>query len=74
MSDNLKKFLIKEEDSGNRLDIILTKLLPDLSRSNLKKIIQLEQVKINTYVEKSPSKKLKANDILEINLTPYLVA
>ena len=70
MSDNLKKFLIKEEDSGNRLDIILTKLLPDLSRSNLKKIIQLEQVKINTYVEKSPSKKLKANDILEINLIP----
>jgi len=70
MSDNLKKFLIKEEDSGNRLDIILTKLLPDLSRSNLKKIIQLEQVKINTYIEKSPSKKLKANDILEINLIP----
>tara|TARA_B110000967_G_scaffold152163_1_gene156338 strand:+ start:137 stop:1120 length:984 start_codon:yes stop_codon:yes gene_type:complete len=70
MSNNLKKFLIKEEDSGNRLDIILTQLLPDLTRSNLKKIIQLEQVKINTYVEKSPSKKLKANDILEINLIP----
>ena len=70
MSDNLKKFLIKEEDSGNRLDIILTKLLPDLTRSNLKKTIQLEQVKINTYIEKSPSKKLKANDILEINLIP----
>ena len=70
MSDNLKKFLIKEEDSGNRLDIILTQLLPDLTRSNLKKTIQLEQVKINTYVEKSPSKKLKANDILEINLIP----
>ena len=70
MSDKLTKFLIKKEDSESRLDIILAKLIPDLTRSNLKKIIQLEQVKINSYIEKSPSKKLKTNDILEINLTP----
>ena len=70
MFDNLKKFPIKEEDSGNRLDIILTKLIPDLTRSNFKKIIELGQVKINNFIESSPSKKLKTADIVEINLIP----
>jgi len=70
MSDNSTKFLIKEIDAGTRLDVILTKLIPDLSRSNLKKIIELEQVKINNSIEKSSSKKLKTNDLIEINLIP----
>ena len=68
MSNNLTKFSIKEEDSGNRLDVILTRLIPDLTRSNLKKIIELKQVKINNSIEVSPSKKLKNNDEVEINL------
>ena len=70
MSNNSTKLSIKEEDVGTRLDIILTKLIPDLTRSNLKKIIELEQVKINNSVERSPSKKLKINDKIEINLIP----
>ena len=70
MTDNLTKLAVKEEDSGIRLDIILTKLIPDLTRSNLKKIIELKHVKINNSIEKSPSKKLKTNDIVEINLMP----
>jgi len=68
MSNNLTKFSIKEENSGNRLDVILTRLIPDLTRSNLKKIIELKQVKINNSIEVSPSKKLKNNDEVEINL------
>jgi len=70
MSKILEKFSIKEDDTGNRLDVILTKLIPDLTRSNLKKIIVLKQVKINNSIEKSPSKKLKTGDIVEINLMP----
>jgi 23S rRNA pseudouridine1911/1915/1917 synthase len=70
MSYNSTKFLTKDEDVGIRLDVILSKLIPDLSRSNLKKIIELKQVKINNFVEKSPAKKLKINDIIEINLAP----
>ena len=70
MSKILEKFSIKEDDTGNRLDVILTKLIPDLTRSNLKKIIVLKQVKINNSIEKSPSKKLKTDDIVEINLMP----
>jgi 23S rRNA pseudouridine1911/1915/1917 synthase len=72
MSDNLKKFQIEEKDSRNRLDVILTKLIPDLTRTNLKKIIELKRVKINNIIENSPSKKLKTNDMVEINLIPAI--
>ena len=70
MSNNSTNFLITNQDAGNRLDIVLVKLLPELSRSNLKKIIGLKQVKINDSVVESPSKKLKENDRVEINLMP----
>jgi 23S rRNA pseudouridine1911/1915/1917 synthase len=68
MFDNSTKFLITDEDAGKRLDIILVKLLPNLSRSSLKKIIELKQVKINNSIVESASKKLKENDNIEINL------
>jgi 23S rRNA pseudouridine1911/1915/1917 synthase len=68
MSNNSNKFSITNQDTGNRLDIVLVKLLPSLSRSNLKKIIELKQVKVNSVIIDSPSKKLKENDNIEINL------
>jgi 23S rRNA pseudouridine1911/1915/1917 synthase len=68
MFNNSTKFLITDQDIGNRLDIVLVKLLPKLSRSNLKKIIELKQVKINNSVVESASRKLKENDNIEINL------
>jgi len=68
MPDNSTKFSITDQDAGNRLDIVLVKLLPNLSRSNLKKIIELKQVKINNSIVESASKKLKENDNIEINL------
>jgi 23S rRNA pseudouridine1911/1915/1917 synthase len=68
MSNNSTKFLVLAQDAGSRLDIVLVKLLPNLSRSNLKKIIELKQVKINNSIIESASKKLKENDNIEINL------
>jgi len=68
MTNNSTKFLIVEQDAGSRLDIVLVKLLPHLSRSSLKKIIELNQVIVNNRIVKSPSKKLNKNDRIEINL------
>ena len=68
MSNNSTKFLITDQDVGDRLDIVLVKLIPSLSRSNLKKIIEQKQVKINNSIVESASKKLKENDYIEINL------
>jgi len=70
MSDNSTKFLITGQDAGTRLDIVLVKLMPSLSRSNLKKIIELKQVKINNSIVVSASKKVKENDSIRINLIP----
>lgn len=70
MPDNSTKFLVADQDIGARLDVVLVKLLPSLSRSNLKKIIELKQVKINSIITESPSKKLKKNDCVEINIIP----
>ena len=68
MINNSTKFLITDQDAGNRLDIVLVKLLPKLSRSNLKKIIEQKQVKVNNSIVVSASKKLKENDNVDINL------
>ena len=68
MPNNPTQFLISDQDAEKRLDIILVKLLPNLSRSNFKKIIELKQVKVNNLIVESPSKKLKKNDLLEINI------
>ena len=70
MPDNSTKFLVADQDIGARLDVVLVKLLPSLSRSNLKKNIELKQVKINSIITESPSKKLKKNDCVEINIIP----
>jgi 23S rRNA pseudouridine1911/1915/1917 synthase len=70
MFDNSTKFLITDEDAGKRLDIILVKFLPNLSRSNIKKIIELKQVKVNNLTVISSSKKIKENDNIEIDLVP----
>ncbi|MDC0426425.1 RluA family pseudouridine synthase [Pelagibacteraceae bacterium] len=70
MSNNSTIFLITDQNAGSRLDVVLVKLLPNLSRSNLKKIISQKQVKINNLIVESPSKKLKKNDKIDINLIP----
>ena len=42
MSEKLTKFLVTDQEAGERLDIVLVKLLPSLSRSNLKKNYRTE--------------------------------
>ena len=68
MTNNTIKFLITKEDEGNRLDLILTKKISSLTRSKLKKIIESKNVKINSCVVSSPSKKVKLNESVVVNL------
>jgi len=60
------KFLVSEKDGGVRLDIFLSKKIDHLTRSNIKKIINSDYVKINKKIADSSSKKVKLNDIIEI--------
>ena len=62
MTDKTIKLSINKKDIGKRLDIVLSEVIPDLSRSNIKKSIEAKNVKINNVINNSPSKKVKLND------------
>jgi len=62
------KFLVKEKDNIKRLDIFLSEKIEHLTRSNIKKIIESGNVKINKKIANSSSKKVKASDQIIIEL------
>ncbi len=66
--NNSIKFLINEIDSGERLDIFLSKKINHLTRSYIKKIIIDNNVKINTKIVSSASQKIKARDTISVKL------
>jgi 23S rRNA pseudouridine1911/1915/1917 synthase len=66
--NNSIKFLVKEKDNSKRLDIFLSEKINDLTRSNIKKIIESSNVKINKKTAISSSKKVKTKDIIAIKL------
>jgi 23S rRNA pseudouridine1911/1915/1917 synthase len=59
-------FLVKKREDGERLDIFLSNRVNHLTRTNIKKIIQSNNVKVNNKVIISSSKKVKVNDSIEI--------
>jgi 23S rRNA pseudouridine1911/1915/1917 synthase len=63
------KFLVKEKDDSKRLDVFLSNKINHLTRSNIKKIIESNNVKINKKITSSSSKKVKLNDSITIELT-----
>jgi len=60
------KFLVEKKDDGKRLDVFLSKKIDYLTRSNIKKIIESKNVKINKKTNSSSSKKVKLNDEIVI--------
>ena len=66
--NNSIKFLINQVDNGKRLDIFLSEKISYLTRSNIKKIIDSNNVKVNDEVLNSPAKKIRANDCILIKL------
>ncbi len=68
MTNNTIKFLPSKSDIGKRLDVILSEKIEHLTRSSIKKIIESCNVKINKLIVNSPSKKIKVNDLVTIEL------
>ena len=66
--NNSIKFLVEEKDEGTRLDVFLSKKINYLTRTNIKKIIGSNNVKIRKKIIKSPSKKIKKDDVITIEL------
>ena len=62
------KFLVKEKDDNKRLDIFLSEKIENLTRSNIKKIIESCNVKIDKKIVNSSSKKVKTNHSVIVEL------
>ncbi len=67
---NLKKehsFFISNEQSGQRLDLFLSKIIPELSRSHFKKLINDKMIQVNGSTVR-PSYETRAGDLIRVTI------
>ncbi len=73
----MKKKTIKisstASDMGKRIDVFLSERLKEVTRSNIKKIINLKNVTINNVVVEAQSKKLKDKDEIAITFQEEII-
>ena len=62
--------VVPEGQTPIRLDKALADLYPDLSRSRLKALIQAGEVIVSGFIIKSASHKVRAEEIITINIPP----
>ena len=68
MSTNEYKFEITEEKNNTRLDSALAVLIPTISRTRIKNIINEGFVKINKIQITQASIKIRSSDIVEVSI------
>ncbi|WP_207160721.1 RluA family pseudouridine synthase [Rhodoferax fermentans] len=66
----LRALTFKPEHHGLRLDLALTDLVPEFSRSYLQQLVDLGSVWVNGKVVKKAASKVKAGDMGQIALRP----
>ena len=66
-----KKFdlIIKSEDDRNRIDIVIKKYNPLISRNRIKNLILKSKLKINSKINTDPSKKILTNDKISLEIS-----
>ena len=62
MKNKTIKILSTSLDKGKRIDIFLSEKLKEMTRSNIKKIINQKKVTINNIIVKAQSKKIRESD------------
>lgn len=62
---DIQQLIVDEEHINTRLDVFVSEILEDKSRSYVQKLIDEENIKVNNKVKKS-NYKLKNKDIIEI--------
>ena len=68
MKNKTIKILSSSSDTGKRIDIFLSEKLKELTRSNIKKLINKKKVTINNVIVEAQSKKVKDDDEITIIL------
>ncbi|MBD3280889.1 RluA family pseudouridine synthase [Candidatus Dojkabacteria bacterium] len=62
-----KHFTVTNELEGKRLDLFLAFMMPEVTRSQVKKIIEANNVKVNERVEFKANYKVKEEDIVTVD-------
>lgn len=62
------KYIISKEDKGERLDIYLSNIQEDITRSYIKTLIKSGNILINNIVPSKSGYILKENDVIDIEL------
>lgn len=65
---NQYNFIVEEEMDGTRLDVVLSALLSESSRSYMQKLISGGEVIINGEISTSKNRKLKTGDEIELSV------
>ena len=66
MKNKTIKILSSSLDKGKRIDVFLSEKFKEITRSNIKKIINSKKVSINNVITEAQSKKIKDKDEIEI--------
>ena len=69
----VKKFIIDAQDGHQRLDVLITQLCPDLSRTRIQHLIRQGYIKINGLCATSSQKAIHGQE-LEITIPPAIDA
>ena len=65
--EEIRQFLVIDEEEGSRLDVYLSEQLGDMSRSYIQKLIKEKKVKVNEKIEKAKY-LVKENDNISIEI------
>ena len=65
----LFEFVVPAEREGQRLDLFLVEMLPDLSRSRLSCLIRSDNILVNGNSSKAAN-RLKTNDLIKVTVPP----
>lgn len=70
MQNFTNSFVIEEKDRGLRLDLVITSLVDDFSRTSVQKLIKDGNVKVNGELETKQKRKVVPGEKVEIILPP----
>ncbi len=62
MNNKTIKISASVNDINKRLDVFLSEKIQNFTRTNIKKVINIKGVKVNSIITKLPSKKIRQND------------
>lgn len=65
---NTFEFIVEEERKGTRLDVVLSLVIEEASRSHLQKLIDIGRVEVNGAIASSKKYKVKTGDAIKITI------